>query len=80
MDDLEKAFDGRVFDRGGQALDLTVGGWVVRFCEAMFQSVGCAERVEAHWPSVCGGTVLRLLSKLDPIVGQNGVDVIGHGY
>lgn len=47
-----KAFDGRVFDRAVHAPDLAVGPWVVRFCEAMIDTVGrAAQNLAKHHPS-----------------------------
>lgn len=44
----------------------------------MLDPVGLTDHVEAHWPRIDGVPVARLLGELDAIVGQYGVDLIGH--
>ena len=75
-----EAFDGRVLDRAVHSLDLAVGPRVVGLCEAMFDPVGLTDHVETHGPRINGVAVPRLLGELNAVVGENGVDLIGHCF
>jgi len=52
---------------------------MVGFGQAMLDPVRFADHVEAHWPGVDGVPVARLLGELDAVVGQDRVDLVGHG-
>jgi hypothetical protein len=45
----------------------------------VLDAVGLADHVEAHWPGVDGVAVPGLLCELNAVIGENGVDLIGHG-
>ena len=72
--------DRRIFDRSVHPLDLTIGPWMVGLGQAVLDTVGLADDVEAHWPGVDGVAVPGLLCELNAIIGENGVDLIGHGF
>ena len=46
----------------------------------MFDPVGLANHVEAHWPGVDGVAVSRLLCELNAVVCQNGMHLIRHTF
>ena len=75
-----ETFHGGLFDRAVHPFDLSVGPWVVGLCQAVFNTIGLADHVEAHRPGVDRVSVPRLLCELDSVVGENGVDLIGHGF
>jgi hypothetical protein len=47
--------------------------------QPVLDSVGLADHVEAHRPGVDGVPVSGLLCELDSVVGQDRVDLVGHG-
>ena len=73
-----KPFDRRVLDGAVHPFDLAVGPWMVGLGQPVLDAVGLADHVEAHWPGVDAVSVLGLLRELDSVVGQDGVDLIGH--
>ena len=75
-----EAFDGCVLDGAVHPFDLPVGPWVVRLGEAMLDIVRLADHVEAHLAREGGVPIARLVGELDAVVGQDGVDAIGHGF
>ena len=66
-------------DRAVHPLDLTVSPRKVGFGQPMFDPIGFADHVKAHWPGIDGVPVSRLLCELNAIIRENGVDLIGHG-
>ena len=72
-----EAFDGRVLDRPVHPLDLTIRPGVVWLREAVLDTVGLADHVEAHGPGRDGAAIPRLLGELNAVVGEDGVDLIG---
>jgi hypothetical protein len=75
-----EALDGCVLDRAVHLLDQAIRPRMVRLGQLVLDPVGFADHVEAHWPRVDGVQVARLLGELDVIVGQDGVDLIGHSF
>ena len=75
-----EALDGRVLDRAVHPLDLASRPRVVWLREAMLDTVGLANHVEAHGPGRDGVAISRLLGELNAVVGENGVDLIGHCF
>jgi hypothetical protein len=75
-----EAFDRGVLDRSVHPIDLTIRPWMVGFGQAMLDTVGLADHVEAHWPGVDGVPVPRLFCELDPVVRQVGVDLVRHCF
>ncbi len=75
-----EALDGRLLDRAGHPLDLAVCLRMVRLGQPVLDAVGLADHVEADWPGEDGVAVPGLLCELDPVIGQNRVDPIGHGF
>ena len=75
-----EALDGCVLDRAVHALDLPVGPGMVGLCQPMLDLVGLTDHVEVHRPGIDGVPVAGLLGELDSIIGENGVDLIGHGF
>lgn len=47
---------------------------------SVLDAVCLADHVEAHRPGVDRVPVPRLLGKLDPVIGENGVDPAGNGF
>ena len=87
-----KAFDGGLFDRAVHPFDLTIGPGMVGLGQPVLDSASprllepvaqpcrdLAEHVEAHRPGADGVPVPRLFCELDSVVGENGVDLTGHG-
>ena len=75
-----EAFDGRVFDRAVHPFDLAIRPRVVWLREAVLDTVGLADHVEAHGPGIDGVAIPRLLGELNAVVGENGMDLIGHCF
>ncbi len=74
------ALDGGVLDGSVHPLDLTVGPGMVGLGQTMLDAVLVADAIE-HVPAVEGGwagAVARGMAELHPIVGQHGVDLVGH--
>ena len=76
-----KALDGGVLDGPVHALDLPVGPGVVDFGEAVLDAMLAAAQVEHVGHLSRRGTfgVARRMAELDAVVGQHGVDRVGHG-
>lgn len=72
--------DGCVLDGAVHAFDLTVGPYVVRLSQRMFNPVGLADHVEPHQPGMDNVPVPGLLCELDAVVSQDGVDTVGHRF
>ena len=70
----------RVLGRYFHSLDLTVGPRMLELGQAVLYPVGFADHVETHWPGIDGVAVPGLLGELDGVIGENGVDPIGHGF
>lgn len=60
--------------------NLTVGPGMIGLCQPMFDPIRLADHVKAHWPGVDGIAVARLLCKLNTIVGQDRMDLVGHSF
>ena len=75
-----EAFYSRVLDRSVHPLDLTAGPRMVGLGQAVLDPVGFADHVETHWPGIDGVAVPGFLGELDAVIGENGVDPIGHGF
>lgn len=73
-----EALDGCLLDRAVHPLDLAVGPRMVRLGQPVFDPVRLADHVEAHRPGADGVPVAGLLGELDAVVGQYGVDLVGH--
>ncbi len=73
--------DGSFFERAVHALDLAVGPWVVGLGQPMLNPVFPADAIE-HVDAVLRGrsiAVLRHVAELDSVIGEHGVDFVGHG-
>ena len=75
-----EAFDGRLLNRAVHPFDLAVGPRMVRLRQAVFNPIGLANHVKAHWPRIDGIAVPRLLGELNAVVRENGMDLIWHGF
>ncbi len=73
-------FHSRVLDRPVHPLDLAVSPRMVGLGQAVLDPVGPTDHVKAHWPGIDCVAVPGLFGELDAIVGENGVDLIGHGF
>ena len=73
-------FDGSVFNRAVHALDLPVRPRVVWLGQAMLDAICSANHVKPHGPGIGRVPVAGLLTKLDPIVRQYCVDLVGHRF
>ena len=73
------ALDGRLFEGAVHSLDLTIGPRMVRFGQAMFDSVSSARAIKRMAAQHCGWTfaVLWQIGKLDAVVGQHDIDLVG---
>lgn len=68
-------FDGGILNSPVHPLDLTVGPWVLHFCQAVFNAVSSADPVKDVLELM---EIARPIGELDAIVGQNSMDGIGH--
>ena len=75
MTAVMEPFDGGILNRPVHPLDLTVGPWVLHLCQAVFNAVSSADPVKDVLDLM---EIARPVSELDAIVGQNGMDGIGH--
>ncbi|ASC07166.1 hypothetical protein S101468_02965 (plasmid) [Acetobacter pasteurianus subsp. pasteurianus] len=71
-----EAFDGCLFDCPVHPFNLTIGPGMIGFRQTMFDPVGFADHVEAHGTRLGRIAITGLVSELDPIVGQDGVDPV----
>ena len=73
------ALDGRVLDRAVHALDLAIGPGMLDLSQPMFDAILLAAHIEHMCHVFCRRTVrvTRRESELDPIVGENRVDLVG---
>ena len=72
--------DRGVLDRAVHSLDLAIGPRMVGFGQSVLDAVRRADHVEAHRPGIDGVAVPGLLGELDAVVGQDRVDLVGHGF
>ena len=71
-------FDCRILDGAVHPLNLTVGPWMVRFCQSVFNLIRRTDHVERHRPRI--GFVSGLFRELDAIVSEDGVDFVWNGF
>ncbi len=71
-----EAFDGCFLDCPVHPLDLTVRPGMIGFRQTMFDPVSFADHVEAHGARPGRIAVTGLISELDAVIGQNGMDPI----
>ena len=69
-----EALDGCFPYRSVHPFNLTVCPWMIGFRQTMFDPVDFADHVEAHGTRPGRIAITGLVSELDPIVGQDGVD------
>ena len=76
------AFDGGALDGAVHSFDLTVGPGVVGLGEPMLDAIFAADLVEAMHthPSGPAIPVAWQVGELDAVVGQDGVQVVGHRF
>lgn len=75
-----EAFDGRLLDGAIHPFDLAVGPRMIWLGEPMLDVVGFADHVEAHLTRGRCVAVTWLVSELDAIIRQDGVNTIGNGF
>ena len=75
---LVEPLDRGVLDRAVDPLDLAVCPRMVRLGQPVLDAVRFADHVEAHRPGIDGVPVARLICELDPVIGQNRVDLVRH--
>ena len=73
------ALDGSVLDRSVHALDLAIGPGMLDLGQPMFDAILLAAHIEHMCRVSCrlAVRVARRESELDPIVGENRVDLVG---
>ena len=71
-----EAFDGCFLDCPVHPLNLTVRPGMIGFRQTMFDLVRFADHVEAHGARPGRIAVTELISELDAVIGQNGVDPV----
>jgi hypothetical protein len=71
-----ETFDGCVLDRPVHPFNLTIAPGMIGFRQAMFDPVRFADHVEAHGTRPGCIAITGMISELDPIVGQDGVDPV----
>src|SRR5438477_7732585 len=66
------AVDGRLFDRTVHPLDLPIGPWVIGLGQAMLDTIGSADLIEAVDPVSSGPaiTIFWQVSELNTVTGQ----------
>lgn len=69
-----EALDGCIFDRPVHPFNLTVCSGMVGLCQTVFDPIGFADHVEAHGTRSGCIAITELLSELDAVIGQNGMD------
>ena len=74
-----EALDGRVLDGSVHPFDLAIGPGMVGLGQPVLNPVCLTNHVEAHRPGIDGVPVPWLLRELDAVVGENGMDLVGHG-
>ena len=74
-----EAFDGRLLDGAVHPFDLPVGPWMVGFGQPVLNPVGLTDHVETHGAGISGVPVPGLLSELNSVVSQDGMNLIRHG-
>ena len=74
------ALDGRFLDRAVHALDLAIGPGMLDLGQPMFDAILLAAHIEHMCHVSCRRAVrvARRESELDPIVGENRVDLVGN--
>ncbi|GBR61292.1 hypothetical protein AA100600_2648 [Gluconobacter thailandicus F149-1 = NBRC 100600] len=71
-----EAFDGCFLDCPVHPLNLTVRPGMIGFRQAVFNPVGFADHVEAHWTRPRRIAIAGLFSELDAVIGQNGMNPV----
>lgn len=80
VDFIVVAFHRRVLDGAVHAFDLAIGPWMVRLGQTMFCPIRLTDHLKAHRPRIGSVPVLRLLRKLDTVIGQDRVELVRHGF
>lgn len=75
-----EALHGRVLDCAVHSLDLAVSPRMIGLGQPVLDPVRLTDHVEAHGPGVDGVAVPGLLCELYTVVGENCVDLVGHGF
>src|SRR5206468_8699574 len=75
------AVDGRLFDRTVHPLDLPIGPWVMGLGQAMLDTVGSADLVEAVDPVTSRPPIAIFwqVGKLDTVIGQHRMQSVRYG-
>lgn len=71
-----EAFDGCFLDCPVHLLNLTIDPWMTGFRQTVFDPMRFADHVEAHGTRPRRIAITGLVSELDPIIGQNGMDPV----
>lgn len=71
------ALDGRFLDRAVHALDLAIGPGMLDLGQPMFDAILLAAHIERMCRVSCRRAVRVARRELDPIVGENRVDLVG---
>ncbi len=74
-----EGFDRCFLDRPDHSFGLAVGPWMIRFGEAMLDAIAMAGAPDEDVADPRLRDALITVNELDAIVGQNGVDPVGHG-
>jgi len=74
------AVDGRLFDRTVHPLHLPIGPRVIGLCQAMLDTVGSADLIEAVDPVSRGPaiTIFWQVSELNTVIGQHRMQPVWH--
>ena len=73
-----EALDCGFLNRAAHPFDLAIGPGMAGPGPRGFNTAGFADHVESHRPRMADVPVAGLLSELDDVVGQYGVDVVGN--
>jgi hypothetical protein len=76
------AFDSGFLDCPVYSFDLTVGPGVIGFGQSGFDAMCSACTIEHMHAQPCRGSIAarRQIAKLDAVVGQEGMNFVGHGF
>lgn len=75
-----EAFDDCILDRPVHPLYLPIHPKMVWLRQAVLDTVGFADHIEAHRPGRDGVAVPRLPGELNAVASENGVNLIGHCF
>ncbi len=74
------ALDRRFLDRALHPFDLAVRPGMIRLGQAMFNAICRTDQIETHLAARDAVAIAGPFGKLDPVIGQNRVNLVGHHF